>query len=194
MIVDDDAMVRGWVRLALEDSEFRVTGEAGAGRHLQALLDRCAPDVLLVDYRLPDTTGTELVRELRLAGTTVPVVLMTASREPGFNEAARDAGANGSVLKTGSRPDLLVALRSVVGGPSAFDSRHPPRSAERGALSPRERELLQLVASGSTNRQIAAELGIGSETVKTLLTRAFVKLGTTRRAEAVSEAHRLGLL
>lgn len=194
VIVDDDAMVRGWVRLALAGSEFRVAGEAGVGAGLRALLDRRAPDVLLVDYRLPDTTGTELARELRLSGVTVPVILMTANREQGFNEAARDAAANGSVLKTGSQPDLLAALRSVVAGQTAFDARHPPRSPDRGTLSPRERESLQLVAAGSTNRQIAAELGIGSETVKTLLSRAFAKLGTTRRAVAVSEAHRLGLL
>jgi DNA-binding CsgD family transcriptional regulator len=89
---------------------------------------------------------------------------------------------------------LLDALRRVAGGGQAFDARHPPRPSGRAALSPREREVLQRVATGDTNRTIAAELGIGDETVKTLLTRTYAKLGVRRRAEAVSAAHELGIL
>jgi len=119
---------------------------------------------------------------------------MTANEERGFNEAAREAGAQGSVLKTGRIEELAKALRSVLDGERSFDGRHPQRERDRGALSPREREVLRLIAAGSTNKEVAQALGVGDETVKTLLSRTFAKLGVRRRAEAVSEAHRRGLL
>jgi DNA-binding NarL/FixJ family response regulator len=119
---------------------------------------------------------------------------MTANEERGYNEAAREAGAQGTVLKTGSAEELVDALRRVHAGEQAYDARHPQRSVGRGALSPREREVIRLVAGGSTNQEIAEQLGVGSETVKTLLARTFAKLGVRRRAEAVSAAHELGIL
>ena len=194
LIVEDDSMVRGWVRLALEGSEFRIVGEAASADEAVSLLTRRAADVLLVDYRLPDGRGTELIRRLRRTGVTTPAVLMTASAEPGFNEAVREAGAQGTVLKTGSVDELATALRDVVDQGIAFDRRHPRRPAGEAALSPREREVLRLVAAGRTNTQIAEELGVGAETVKTLIARVFAKLGVRRRAEAVSAAHDRGLL
>ena len=194
LLVEDDAMVRSWVRLSLRASEFRVAAEAASAVEALELLDAVGPDLLLVDYRLPDHVGTELVRELRRRGLSAPVVLMTANHEGGFNEAARDAGAQGSVLKTGSPIELLDALRRVSEGKQAFDARYPRRAPGRAALSPREREVLTLVAEGATNREIAATLGIGVETVKTLLGRTFAKLGVQRRAQAVSAAHELGVL
>lgn len=194
LLVEDDSMVRGWVRLSLEGSEFRIAGEAPTAAEAVELARRRAPDVLLVDYRLPDRMGTEFLRELRQRGTRAPAVLMTANMERGFNEAAREAGAQGSVLKTGRVDELLAALRSVLRGELAFDSRHPRRPSGRGALSPREREVLRLVAEGATNREIASALDVGEETVKTLLARTFAKLGVRRRAEAVSAAHERGVL
>jgi DNA-binding NarL/FixJ family response regulator len=98
------------------------------------------------------------------------------------------------VLKTGSAEELLRALRAVSAGQTSFDGRHPRRAPGRGALSPREREVLRMVAAGSTNREVAAALEVSDETVKTMLARVFVKLGVRRRAEAVSEAHKLGLI
>lgn len=187
-------MVRGWVRLALEGTEFRLVGEAASTAEALELADRRRPDVLLCDFRLPDGKGTEVVRELRRRGDDMPAVLMTANLEPGFNEAAREAGAQGTVLKSGRVDELLTALRAAVEGDDAFDSRHPRRAPGRAALSPREREVVRLVAAGATNKEIAAQLEIGDETVKTLLARTFAKLGVRRRAEAVSTAHELGLL
>lgn len=194
VLVEDDAMVRGWVRLALEGTEFHLNGEAGSAAEARELVPRRVPGVLLVDYRLPDGTGTELVRELRHGGVAAPVVLFTANAERGFNEFAREAGAQGTTLKTGRADELLNALRAVAAGETAFDPRHPKRPAGRGPLSPREREVLKLVAAGRTNREIADELHVGSETVKTLLARTFTKLGVKRRAEAVEVGHGLGLL
>ena len=148
----------------------------------------------MTSYRLPDQAGTELVREWRRNGVTTPAVLMTANAERGFNELARDAGAQGSALKTGKVDELLETLRAVLRGESAFDHRHPRRPSDQAPLSPREREVLRLVAAGYTNRQVAAALGLGAETVKTLLERVYAKLGVGRRAEAVSTAHSLGIL
>jgi DNA-binding NarL/FixJ family response regulator len=194
LLVDDDAMVRGWVELALNGSEFRLAGVATAAEPAVALAQRRGADVLLVDYRLTDGVGTELIRALRQLGVETPAVMMTANPERGFNELARESGAQGSVLKSGQVEELLTALRHVASGEECFDGRHPRRPPGRAALSPREREVLRLVAGGQTNIQIAAELGVSSETVKTLLGRTFSKLGARRRAEAVAAATKLGLL
>ena len=194
LIVEDDAMVRGWLFLALSESTFQVVGEAASAGEASELMRRRRPGILLVDYRLPDRAGTEFVRELRREGLSVPAILMTANGEEGFNELAREAGAQATVLKTGRADELLLALERVAGGRTSFDPRHPRRLAGRAALSPREREVLRLIAEGATNRQVAEALSIGDETVKTLLARSFAKLGVGRRAEAVSRAHQLGLL
>lgn len=194
LLVDDDAMVRSWVRLSLEGSEFRLVGECGSADEAIELAQRRAPQLLLVDQRLPDRLGQELVRELRQQGVTAPALLMTAQVEQGFNEAARAAGAHGTVLKTGNAHELLAALRLVAAGSEAFDGRHPRRARGRAVLSPREREVLRLVAEGRTNKEIAAALSVGDETVKTLLARIFAKLDVKRRAEAVATAAREGLL
>jgi DNA-binding NarL/FixJ family response regulator len=194
LIVDDDAIVRSWVQLAVEGTEFQVVGEATTVADGGALYERRRPDVLLVDHRLADGIGTDLVRELRGRGVTAPVLMMSASPQRGLNEAARVAGANGSVLKSGEIAELLGALRIVRRGGESFDYRHPGLDAGQTPLSPREREILNHIAEGKTNAEIAEALGVGRETVKTMVKRLQVKLGSTRRAEAVDEAHRRGIL
>jgi DNA-binding NarL/FixJ family response regulator len=119
---------------------------------------------------------------------------MTAGATGGLNEAARDAGVQGTVVKSGRGDELLTALRTVLDGRSTFDPRHPRRTSEQAPLTPRERDVLRLVAAGGTNAEVAAQLGLGDETVKTLLGRIFLKLGVRRRAEAVAVAQRAGLL
>jgi DNA-binding NarL/FixJ family response regulator len=194
LLVEDDAMVRGWVRMSLSATEFRLVGEAVDAAEALELVDRRIPDVLLVDYRLPDQVGTEFVRRLRRTGNAMPAVLMTANAERGFNELAREAGAEGTSMKTGRAEELLNALRLVAAGGTAYDARHPRRPAGLAALSPREREVITLVAGGATNGEIAQQLSVGSETVKTLLARTCTKLGVRKRAEAVAVAHELGIL
>lgn len=194
LLVEDDSMVRSWVRLALEGSEFHLAGETRTAEEAMEVCRRRQPALVLVDYRLPDGAGTEFVRELRRQGIVVPAVLMTANPEPGLNEAARDAGAQGSILKTGRSGHLLETLRAAVGGGAAFDPRHPRRVPGRAALSPREREAIRLVAAGRTNREIAEAFGVSTQTVKTILERTFAKLGARRRAQAVSAAHDAGLV
>ena len=194
LVVDDDAMVRRWLQLSLAQSEFRLVGEATDTAEALELVRRRQPRMVLVDQRLGGQWGVELIRRLRVADPTLRLVLMTSNPERGLNETAREAGAQGSILKTGNAVDVLTTLRAVAAGGEAFDPRHPPRRAGAGPLTPRERSVLRLVAAGSTNREVAAELGIGEETVKTMLSRAFVKLGVRRRAEAVAVAQARGLL
>jgi DNA-binding NarL/FixJ family response regulator len=199
LVVDDDALVRAWVRLCLDGTEFYVAGEAATAEDARTLVDRRRPKVLLVDYHLGDkgsTSGLDVVRELRLGGEPAVAVVMTARPEPGLNEAARAAGVQGTVLKRGRADDLLDALRAVVEGDATFDPSHPRATASESGpqLSKREREVLSLVAAGATNGEIARNLSIGEETVKTLLARAYGKLGVRRRAEAVAAAHERGLL
>jgi DNA-binding NarL/FixJ family response regulator len=194
LLVEDDAIVRAWVRLALEGSEFRLGGEAATAEEGLRLVERRRADVVLVDHHLPDTSGIELIRELRQRGVTTPTLLITASAEPGLNERARDAGAQGSILKSSRSDDLVRSLHAAIAGTGPFDAGHPRRPKGMAALTPREREVLRLVVAGGTNVQIAAELGISSETVKTLLARVYAKLGVRRRAEAVAAAVKLDLV
>ncbi len=194
LLVDDDAIVRSWVRHAFEGSEFRLAGEASTARDARELLGRRRCDVVLVDHHLPDALGTELARELRRNGATAPLVLMTASPEQGLNEEAQEAGFRSSVVKSSDPGHLLDVLRFTLRGDSVFDARHPRRPEGAGPLAPREREVLALVAKGRTNKEAAAELGISDETVKTLLERTYAKLGARRRADAVLEARRRGLV
>jgi DNA-binding NarL/FixJ family response regulator len=194
LLVDDDSIVHGWVRLSLDGTEFRLTAEASSKAEAIDLVRRRRPDIMLVDFHLPDGIGTDLVRHLRRMGFALPAVVTTGSAQKGFNEAAREAGAQGTILMSGNLEELLGALRTVLAGEESFDARHPEGPPLRGALSPREREILRMVAAGSTNKEIAAALSVGDETVKTLLARTFAKLGVRRRAEAVSEAHKRGLI
>jgi DNA-binding NarL/FixJ family response regulator len=193
-LVDDDAIVRTWVRISLEHSEFRVVGEASTGEAALEMIDRRQPELLLVDYRLPDIRATELVRSLRRAGSSTPVLVITATPETGLNEAVLEAGAQGVVVKRGDPVELLRALRRVASGSSVLDPAHPRRPAGESPLSPREREVLRLAAMGSTNHEISTKLALSTETVKTLLSRAFAKLGARNRTEAVTIAKERGLL
>jgi DNA-binding NarL/FixJ family response regulator len=181
--------LRGWVKLALRDSEFRIAGEAASAEETARLAAELEPDLLLID-----ATGVTVVTEVRAHGVSVPTVLMTAGPERGFNENAREAGAQGTVLNTGRITELLASLRAVSRGEHSFDPRHPRRPSGQSSLSGREREVLRLVAQGDTNREIASELGISDQTVKTLVARSCAKLGVRRRGDAVAAARGLGLL
>ena len=193
-VVDDDAIVRAWVRLCLQGSEFRVAGEAASADEALRLVERRRPELLLVDFNLPDRSATDLVLALRRQGSTIPMLVITAAPRRGLNEAVREAGAQGLIQKQADPGELLRALREVTTGQRVVDHRHPRRPSGHAALTPREREVLVLVADGESNPQIAARLGVGIESVKTLLRRSFAKLGAHNRMEAVSAARELGLL
>lgn len=194
LVVENDAIVRAWVRYSLENSELRIAGEASSTAEALAIASHRQFELLLIDYRLPDGLGSELLRQLRAQGVNEPALVMTASEQEGLNEVVREAGGQGTILKSARAEDYVRVLRVIRMGGVSFDPHHPRRSVGRAALSRREREVLRLVAAGATNKRIADDLGIGDETVKTALRRAFAKLGAHKRAEAVAEAQRLGLI
>lgn len=194
LIVDDDEIVCAWLRRSLAGTEFRVAGEAPSHAAALKLLKRRHIDLLLVDFRLKDTNGLEFIRGLRADERMTPAVIMTASGERGLSEAAREAGAQGTLVKSSNPDSLLAVLRAVAAGETWFDPGHPSRANNASPLTRREREVLTHVAHGLTNRETAEQLELGEESVKTYLERAYAKLGVSRRAEAVAEAHRLGLL
>ena len=194
LVVEDDSIVRAWVRLCFRDTELRVAGEACSAQEAEELVGRRHCDVLLVDQHLPDRLGTELVRSLRRQGVDLPAVLMTASAEQGLNETAREAGVQACVVKSSDPDRLIDVIRDALAGEGVFDVAHPRRPEGQATLAPREQQALALVAAGKTNREAAAQLGISDETVKTLLERAYTKLGVRRRAEAVLEARRRGFV
>jgi len=189
LLAGAQSTLRAWLKLALAETELRVVGETASADETARLAAELEPQLLLVE-----ATGVELVREIRARGVSVPLVLISPTPERGFNENAREAGAQGTVLATGSVGRLLAALRAVLRGESSFDAGHPRRPAGRSPLSRRERDVLRLVARGATNREIAGELEIGDQTVKTLLARSCAKLGVSRRGDAVAAARGLGLL
>jgi DNA-binding NarL/FixJ family response regulator len=191
LLVDDDAMVRAWLRLQLSGPEFFLVAEAHSVESALVEIETSAPQILIIDQRLPDGPGTDFVRALRRRGDGRRILMITAGRQEGFNELARRSGANGTLVKNSDPEQLMAALRSLRAGRTWFDPRHPTGGP---TLSPREREVIRLVAEGKTNREIAEVLGVGEQTAKTMLARAFAKLGVHRRAEAISEASRLGLL
>ncbi len=189
LLAGEQSTLRAWATLALAETELRVVGEAASADDTIRLAAKHEPEVLLVE-----ATGTELVSEIRARGVSVPVVVISPNPQRGFNESAREAGAQGTVLATGSVGRLVAALRAVLRGELSFDAGHPARPAGRTPLSRRERDVLRLVGRGSTNREIARELEIGDQTVKTLLARSCAKLGVNRRGDAFAAARGLGLL
>src|SRR5919201_4237715 len=127
MLVEDDAMVRGWIIASLEQTEFRVDAALRTAAEAVEIVPRSRADVLLVDLRLPDERGAELIRRLRAMGVRMPALLMTAVETQGLNELAREVAAQGTILKTGDSDHLLAALRAVAAWRTWYDDRHPPR-------------------------------------------------------------------
>jgi DNA-binding NarL/FixJ family response regulator len=194
LLVDDDEIVRAWVRLALKGSEMSIVAEAHSSEAARDLVTRRRCDLLLVDHHLPGELGVDLVKHLRREGLVTPAVLMTASPERGLTERAREAGFQACVVKQSDSDALIDILRRVHRGETFFDVAHPRRPPGEAQLSRREAEALALVARGLTNREVAEQLGVAVETVKTLLERSYRKLGVKRRAEAVAEAQKRGLV
>ena len=207
LLVDDAEVFRAGIRSLLADvPEFTIVGDVGDGR--TAL--RCAaierPDVALVDLQMPDVDGVEVTRRLRIDLPSCRVVVLTAFDDDDRLFAALRAGASGYLLKDMLAPRLIEAVRAAARGESVLASRVvgkviaefarlPARKTPEGiALSPREGEVLRLLARGAVNKEIAATLGISEGTVKNHLTSLFTKLGVSHRTQAALRARELGLL
>jgi DNA-binding NarL/FixJ family response regulator len=208
-IADDQAMVRqGFGALLAAQPDIRVLGDADNGRDAVRAVRELAPDVVLMDVRMPQMNGLDAAREI-LAQTTSKVLMLTTFDIDDYVYTALRAGASGFLLKDAPAEELLRAVRVIAAGeallapsvtrrmiadivsrPSA-----PRRSAdELGCLTPRETEVLHLMARGMSNAEIASELFISAETVKTHVGNVFSKLGLRDRAQAVVIAYETGLV
>ena len=190
LLVDDHAMVRSGLRTLLESSgEVVVVGEAADGRAAVAAAGEHEPDVVLMDLSMPVMDGAAATRELLTVAPGAKVVVLTSFSDRDRVDAALRAGAVGYQLKDAEPAELLAAVRAAARGDAPLDPRVAkvllPTAGVRGdGLSPREREVLRLVARGLANKQIGRALGISERTVKAHLGRVFRELGVLDRTSA----------
>ena len=202
-ITDDHGVVREGIRYMLSDvPNVDVVAEASSGEELLALLDTMQVDVLLLDVRMPQMSGLSTLEKVRDAHPDARVLMLSMHDQPGYVKRAIELGAAGYVLKNIGRKELVAALEVVMAGGTylppelmePFLAELGGRAGPIGSLSPRERQVLQLVADGNENKQIARHLGIAEPTVKTYLRGVFTRLDVSSRAEAVAVGIRLGLI
>ena len=211
VIADDESLVRGGLRMILEaQADIEVVADAEDGHRAVRLTEQLEPDVVLMDIRMPGLDGLEATRRILAARIGAPriLVLTTFDLDEYVYEAMR-AGASGFLLKSARPQQLVDAVRTVVAGDALlapeithrllaeFLRRPPPGATARPGLdelTKRELEVLQLIAAGLSNAEIAARLIVGEETVKTHVSRVFLKLGLRDRVHAVIAAYETGLV
>jgi len=199
LLVDDHELVRAGLRTFLElQPDMAVVGEAGTGERALALVAGLAPDIVLLDLVLPGMSGVDTVRRLRAAHPEVKVVVLTSFAGQDSVLPAVRAGVAGYLLKDVGPAELAEALRSVHAGGSPLHPRVAATvlrqvTAEVDPLTPREREVLRLIARGLSNRLIARELVLSEKTVKAHVSAVLAKLGVTDRTQAALLAVRDGV-
>ena len=201
VIADDHPVVRDGLRgMFAGASDIDVVGEAADGAEAVVVAERTDPDVVLLDLRMPVLDGVGAIRKLRAAGVAARILVVTTYDTDADVLPAIEAGATGYVLKDAPRDELLRAVRAAARGeavlaPAVVDvlmSR--VRGPAQEPLTPREVEVLRLVARGTSNRDAAAALFVSEATVKTHLLHIYAKLGVNDRAAAVALAVERGLV
>lgn len=205
VVVDDHEVLRSGLRMMLESStEIRVVGEAEDGLRAIEVVQRLRPDVVLLDVKMPNEDGLSALRHLRTVEPELPVLILSMYDEPAYVEEAISSGASGYLIKTVSGDELVRAIRAAYDGQgylqaeitrpvlSRFSRIHETSLDVR--LSPRETEVLRLIADGMHTKEIARALDISEATVKTYITSLFEKLGAVHRAHAVALALRHQLI
>ncbi len=208
LLADDHAILRVGLRLLLDGQEdFEVVGEAETGLEALELADSLKPDIVLLDLNMPGLHGLETLPTLRKVAPDARVLILTMHADPQYLQEAIRRGAAGYVLKKAADSELLSALRAVARGEVYV---HPsmtralldgliqqPQDTESNAweeLSPREQEVLRMVALGHTSAEIAQQLHLSPKTVDTYRARGMEKLGFSTRAALVRFCLRRGLL
>jgi DNA-binding NarL/FixJ family response regulator len=209
LIVDDDDLMRAGLRGVLSsDDAIELVGEANDGREAAYRVRLLKPDVVLMDVRMPDLDGISATRELTAAFPEVKVVILTTFEQDDYIFGALSAGASGFLLKRTRPEELIAAIHTIAAGDSLLSPSVTSRVVERmagqpqpdagrdavlGELTPRETQVLELVARGRSNAEIAAELVIEESTVKTHVKRILAKLDARDRVQAVIFAYESGL-
>lgn len=200
LVADDHPPLRLGLRALLERRpEVQVVAEAGDGETALAMLETLQPDVAILDIRLPRRDGLALAREIRRRGWPIRILLLSAYDDEALIREAMAVGVEGYLLKSEGLEAIAAAVQSVARGLTAFSPEILARVRglpERGGggLTEREREILELVAEGLTNRAIAQRLRLSPRTVEYHLGQIFQRLGVSSRAAAVKEAMRRGWL
>lgn len=200
LIADDHPVVRDGLRgMFAGDTRFDVVGEAIDGAHAVDLAQTLKPDVVLMDLRMPKLDGVSAIRRIRALGLPARVLVLTTFDTESEVLPAIEAGATGYLLKDAPIAELKRAVEASARGESVLAPSVATRLMGRvrnpeSVLSDREREILQLVAGGGSNRDAAAQLFISEATVKTHLLHIYAKLGVNDRAAAVAVGFQRGLL
>jgi DNA-binding NarL/FixJ family response regulator len=203
VVADDHPVVRaGIVGLIALDDGIEVVGEASDGAEAVDLAASLRPDIVLMDLRMPRLTGAEATARIADELSGIRVLVLTTYESDDDILGAIEAGASGYLLKAAPQEEIVAGIRAVAEGhtvlaPSIAATlvmRMRQDAAAKPQLSPRELEVLRLVAAGRSNPEIARELFIGEATVKTHLLHAFEKLGVSDRTRAVTLALELGIL
>ncbi|WP_328792934.1 MULTISPECIES: response regulator transcription factor [unclassified Streptomyces] len=210
VLTDDQPLVRAALQMVITDTaDIEVVGEAGDGAEAVRLTEELAPDVVVMDLRMPGMDGIEATRLITKGTGSARVVVLTTFDDDDYVYGALHAGASGFLLKDMALDDILSAIRIVAAGDAliapavtrrlikdftARPAASPPRRAELGAITAREREVLTLVGRGLSNTEIAGELCISIATAKTYLTRLLAKLNARDRVQLVILAYEAGLV
>lgn len=190
VIADDHPLFRMGLKYALSAQGFEVVAEAEDGRAAVSVCQESRPDVVLLDVKMPELDGLEACRIIKDVHARTVVVMLSTFDEPAIIGAAKRAGANAYLSKETDPTALAALLRDIANNP---EQNWLP-AVEVPRLTPRETEVLNLLAQGRTNKAIAKQLGVSPETVKDHLTGIYRKLEVRDRLSAVREAQGLGLL
>ncbi|MFC1957977.1 response regulator [Chloroflexota bacterium] len=203
LLVDDHQVVREGLQRMLEvEADFKVVGETADVKEVLSQVEALSPDIILMDIKMPGTDGIELTQQIKQKDPTCKVIMLTLYDE--YLTQAIEAGASGYLLKDIEREELARAIRAVCQGRSPLNLSlsqgqlanlaASAKGKQHASLSQRELATLQLIAAGKTTREIASQLFLSESSVKRIVRLTIEKLGVHNRSEAVSEAHKRGLI
>jgi two-component system, NarL family, response regulator NreC len=206
VIADDHAVLRTGLRMMIDaEPDMKTLGEAADGAGLLEIVRKKQPDVALVDFTMPETDAIQMIGQVVKEHPQTRVVVLTMHEDALYLDAALAAGASGYVVKSAADSEVLSAIRAVHGGRTFVDAGQTRAGGDAGSgratagvtrqpLSRRERQVLALVGQGHTNKEVAAQIGVGEKTVETYRARVAEKLDLHSRADFVRYALDLGLL